>query len=75
MQNSPGRPKKARRLDEYLEIRMESSEKRAFKDAAELAGIPLSTWIRERLRQVAIRELEAAGHSISFLESPNVKEG
>lgn len=74
MQNSPGRPKKASRLDKNLEIRVESAEKQTFKDAAVLAGIPLSTWIRERLRRVAIRELEAAGHSISFLESPTAKE-
>jgi predicted HicB family RNase H-like nuclease len=62
-----GRPKKAKPLGEYLEVRVESLEKRAFKDAADLAGIPLATWIRERLRQVAIRELEAAARPIAFL--------
>lgn len=74
MPKSPGRPKKAIRLDEYLEIRVRSDEKRAFRNAAELAGIPLSTWIRERLRQVAIRELEAVGRSIPFLEPQAVKD-
>ena len=74
MPKSPGRPKKAIRLDEYLEIRVRSEEKRAFRNAAELAGIPLSTWIRERLRQVAIRELEAVGRSIPFLEPQAVKD-
>jgi predicted HicB family RNase H-like nuclease len=67
MSRAAGRPPKAKRLDEYLEIRVQSLEKQAFRDAAELAGIPLATWIRERLRQVAIRELEAAGQQIAFL--------
>ena len=62
-----GRPKKVRTLGEYLEVRVEGLEKRAFRDAADLAGIPLATWIRERLRQVAIRELEAAARPIAFL--------
>jgi uncharacterized protein (DUF1778 family) len=58
----------ARKLSEHLEIRVEPAEKRAFKDAADLAGIPLSVWIRERLRQVAIKDLEAMGHPIAFLQ-------
>lgn len=62
-----GRPKKATTLGEYLEVRVDTLEKRAFRDAADLAGIPLATWIRERLRQVAIRELEAAAYPIAFL--------
>lgn len=68
MKKSVGRPKKTRKLDEYLDIRVESAEKQAFKDAADVAGIPLSTWIRERLRQNAIRELESVGRKIAFLE-------
>ena len=67
MQERIGRPKKTRRLADYLEVRVESLEKRTFRDAADLAGIPLATWIRERLRQVAIRELEAAARPIAFL--------
>lgn len=50
-----------------LEVRIDESEKEAFKDAAELAGIGLSTWVRERLRLIAIRELENAGRRIAFL--------
>jgi len=61
-------PKEAERLrNEALLVRLESSEKEAFKDAADLAGIPLSTWVRERLRQVAVRELENAARPIPFL--------
>jgi len=62
------RPPKAHRLDDYLEIRVQALEKQTFKEAAELAGIPMAAWIRERLRLVAIRELGAAGRAIPFLQ-------
>jgi len=52
---------------EGIEIRVNPNEKLAFKQAAELAGISLSSWIRERLRLMAIRELEGAGRSIPFV--------
>jgi hypothetical protein len=62
-------PKEADRLrNEALLVRVESTEKEAFKSAAELAGVPLSTWVRERLRQVAVRELENAARPIAFLK-------
>ena len=32
-----------------------------------MAGIPLSAWVRERLRLTAIRELEGAGQRIPFI--------
>jgi hypothetical protein len=67
MQRNPGRPKKDKKLNDYLEIRVESAEKEAFKDAADLAGIPVSIWVRERLRRAAIRELEEASRPIAFL--------
>jgi hypothetical protein len=50
-----------------LLIRLEPEEKEAFQQAAEIAGIPLSSWIRERLRRAAIRELESAGRPIPFI--------
>jgi hypothetical protein len=52
---------------EGIEIRVNPDEKLAFKQAAELAGISLSSWVRERLRLMAIRELEGAGRSIPFV--------
>ena len=52
---------------EYLDIRLESAEKRAFKDAADLAGLPLSTWVRERLRSVARKELEDSDLPVAFV--------
>jgi hypothetical protein len=68
MKRNPGRPKKAKKLSEYLEVRVEAAEKQTFKDAADLAGIPVSTWVRERLRRAAIRELEEAARPIAFLK-------
>ena len=68
MTQKRGRPKTSHRLDEYLEIRVDSAEKEAFRDAANLAGIPLATWARERLRRAAVRELEEAGEKIAFLK-------
>jgi len=52
---------------DYLDIRVGSSEKAGFRDAAELAGHDLSAWVRERLRAVARKELEAAGLPVAFL--------
>ena len=66
-----GRPPKpsGQLKSEPLLVRLETTEKEAFRDAAELAGISLSTWVRERLRQVAVKELENAARPIAFLRS------
>ena len=61
--------KKARARVERLGLRLELEEKRAFEQAAELAGVPVSAWIRERLRRAARRELEEANQAIPFLKS------
>ena len=50
-----------------LQIRLTQQEKDGFDQAAELAGIPLSSWVRERLRLAAIRDLECAGLPIPFV--------
>jgi uncharacterized protein (DUF1778 family) len=65
-----GRPsKKAEdKKVESLFIRLEKDEKQAFQDAAKISGAPLSVWVRERLRQAAIKELEAVGHPIEFFK-------
>ncbi|MHB8245504.1 MAG: hypothetical protein ACYDGN_09150 [Acidimicrobiales bacterium] len=52
---------------EILQIRLEEPEKRGFQAAAELAGLPLSSWVRERLRLAAIRDLESAGQQVPFI--------
>jgi len=65
-----GRPRK--RLESVksasLLLRMEPREKKGFTDAADLAGVPLTVWIRERLRQAAVRELDSAARPIPFLD-------
>lgn len=50
-----------------LKIRVSAAEKKAFEDAANLAGVSLSAWIRERLRRAARYDLEDAGQPIAFL--------
>jgi hypothetical protein len=50
-----------------VQIRLSVAEKLGFEQAAELAGIPISAWVRERLRLAAIRELEGAGRHIPFI--------
>ncbi len=51
-----------------IQIRLTDAEKQGFQSAADLAGIPLSSWVRERLRFAAIRDLESAGAQIPFVE-------
>jgi hypothetical protein len=67
------RQKKADPKVEVLLVRMTPGEKQAFQDAATLAGIPLSAWMRERLRREARKELEEAGQRIAFLQYPEGK--
>ena len=52
---------------EFVKLRLSGPEKQAFSEAAKLAGLPVSAWVRERLRAVATKELENAGHQIPFL--------
>jgi uncharacterized protein (DUF1778 family) len=52
---------------EDLLVKLKVDEKEAFKHAADLAGVSLSSWVRERLRRVAMRELQEAEQPISFL--------
>lgn len=54
--------------EQVLQIRLTEAEKEGFEAAAELAGIPLSSWVRERLRLAAIRDLESAGRKIPFIK-------
>jgi predicted HicB family RNase H-like nuclease len=50
-----------------VQIRLSKEEKEGFELAASLAGISLSSWIRERLRLASIRELEGAGKRVPFV--------
>lgn len=59
---------------QVLQIRVSEAEKQGFSAAADLAGIPLSSWVRERLRLAAIRDLEAAGQQIPFVKPIHLGE-
>lgn len=61
------RPKSSELKAKTLEIRVTEAERDGFLTASELAGIGLSTWVRERLRLAAIRELESAGRRVPFV--------
>jgi hypothetical protein len=50
-----------------LDMRVDAAEKEAFRAAAELCGLDLSAWIRERLRRASRNELQAAGQPVPFL--------
>jgi uncharacterized protein (DUF1778 family) len=61
-------PKGSRRTKEaYLEVRLDETEKQAFKEAADIAVLALSAWVRERLRSAARRELEASKRPVPFM--------
>lgn len=70
MEDKNQQDNKSRHLkSERIELRLSPAERETFQDAADLAGIPLSAWIRERLRQSATKELEASALPIAFLEN------
>lgn len=54
--------------DKVVQLRLTADEATAFKTAARISGLSLSAWVRERIRQSAIRELENAGRRVAFVE-------
>ena len=54
---------------ELMQLRLQPEEKLAFQEAADLAGIALSAWVRERLRRAARIELKDANKPVPFLQS------
>jgi uncharacterized protein (DUF1778 family) len=70
-----GRPKKSSQelQTAYLDMRITEAEKKAFKEAAELSGLSLTGWIRERLRSASRRELIESGKQVPFLQT-NIPE-
>jgi uncharacterized protein (DUF1778 family) len=67
--NTPGRARKSPQDTKAytVQIRLTDGEKRAFQRAADVAGIGLSSWMRERLRRASVRELEEVGEVAAFL--------
>jgi uncharacterized protein (DUF1778 family) len=60
---------------EVMRLRLSAEEKEAFEAAAELSGIALSAWSRERLRRAASRELVDAGQQVPFLQKRTASDG
>jgi len=54
-----------------FKLRLSLGEKEGFQKAADLAGITLSAWVRERLRSAARRELTEAGEQVPFFKRPS----
>ena len=52
---------------ETLKLRLAADEKEAFSLAAEVAGLGVSAWVRERLRIAAFSELSAADMTVPFV--------
>jgi hypothetical protein len=53
---------------EYMEMRLDVAEKEAFVRAAEVAGMSLSGWVRDRLRRASRKELEDMDLPVAFLD-------
>jgi len=60
---------------DLLQLRLKPAEKEAFQLAADLAGVALSAWVRERLRSAARRELVEAGKQVPFLQEKVISNG
>ncbi len=53
---------------DILQLRLLPEEKEGFQKAADMAGIALSAWVRERLRSAARRELTESGEQVPFFK-------
>lgn len=51
-------------------LRLTHGEKSGFTQGAELVGRPLSSWVREKFRLAAIRELENPVRHVPFVTEP-----
>lgn len=56
-----------KRKSETVLLRLDTAEKMAFANAADLAGVSVSAWMRERLRSAARTELAEASQPVPFL--------
>ena len=67
------RPRSADPKTYYLKMRLTPDERLTFEECAEISGIPMAAWIRQRVRKAAVRELEGAGRAVTFLRTPRKK--
>lgn len=59
---------------EIIQIRVTPSEKASFERAAEVNGLSISAWVRERLRKDARLELQSSGMKVPFLADVTLGE-
>lgn len=52
---------------DIVQIRVTPLEKASFERAAEVSGLSISAWVRERLRKDARLELQSSGIKVPFL--------
>lgn len=50
-------------------VRVDEPERTTFLTAAELSGVSLSAWIRQKLRQASAKELTESGVPVEFMEA------
>lgn len=69
MAKKRGAPKKpaSKKKDTAKLLLMTDAEAATFDAAADLSGLPTSSWMRQRLRAAARAELEAARQPVPFL--------
>lgn len=64
-----------RRYTEAVLLKLTPQEKEGFTLAAQVAGVTLADWARERLRMAATHELQRAGRRAPFAPPLPGREG
>jgi uncharacterized protein (DUF1778 family) len=59
---------------EILQVRVTGSEKASFERAAEISGLSISSWVRERLRKNSRIELQSSGLKVPFMADISIDE-
>ena len=59
---------------EILQVRVTASEKSTFERAAEISGLSISSWVRERLRKSSRLELQSSGVKVPFMADISIEE-
>jgi hypothetical protein len=57
--------------DTQILIKVSEDEREGFRRAADIAGIGVSAWARQKLRAAAVQELQTVGENAPFISLPN----
>jgi hypothetical protein len=60
--------------DTQILIKVSEPEREGFRRAADIAGIGVSAWARQKLRAAAIQELQTVGEKAAFLSSVSAEQ-